>query len=413
MVQILGIDKELYKEVTKGVYKISTFEEFQALDDFEVCVIDLNKKEIWENDENRKTGINCSKDLRNVKEAITQSKKCKIVIIFPQNLNYQYYYRSGSYYNDKEYLRNMRSELHGIIHENLIELPSYKICSERTITTINDCNINADFYFSNFPSSMYNVLSTSNNSDKTTTIKYQNVIATTLDLISPNNNPLHLKRFIDKYCREPKEKEEVPDWAREIKFFDDNGLIETKEENLNKIEDLKKKNIGLEQKLEKNMEYKSILYSSGAELVKTILEILDEILDNDSSAFVDEKKEDFLIKKEDVTFVGEIKGVAQSANNQNVSQLDVHVQGYKDTLEEKKIEENVKGLLIINHQRNKPLNERQKIHENQIKLAKRNGSLIIETTTLLKLFEKFKKKEITGEECKKIFTEEVGVLEIK
>ena len=142
------------------------------------------------------------------------------------------------------------------------------------------------------------------------------------------------------------------------------------------------------------------------------MSILDELLDYDSSEFVDEKREDFLVKKEDITFIGEIKGVSSAIANKNVSQLDVHVQSYLDNLQEERKEEKVKGLLIINHQRNKPIEERQEVHEHQVNLAKRNGSLIIETQTLLRIFEKYKLGRITKEECKKLFEDNVGLLEI-
>lgn len=160
------------------------------------------------------------------------------------------------------------------------------------------------------------------------------------------------------------------------------------------------------------MGYKSILYTNEDELVQVVMSILDELLDYDSSDFVDEKREDFLIKKENITFIGEIKGVSSAIANKNVSQLDVHVQSYLDNLQEEGIEEKVKGLLIINHQRNKPIEKRQEVHEHQINLAKRNGSLIIETQTLLKIFEKYKLGKITKEECKKLFENNVGLLEI-
>lgn len=140
--------------------------------------------------------------------------------------------------------------------------------------------------------------------------------------------------------------------------------------------------------------------------------MLDELLDYDSSEFVDEGKEDFLIKKEDVTFIGEIKGVSSAVANKNVSQLDVHVQSYLDEIQQEGKEEKVKGLLIINHQRNKSLEERQEVHEHQINLATRNGSLIIETVMLLKIYEKYKLGELTKEECKKIFQNNIGLLKI-
>ena len=78
--------------------------------------------------------------------------------------------------------------------------------------------------------------------------------------------------------------------------------------------------------------------------------------------------------------------------NKNVSQLDVHVQSYLDKLQEEGKEENVKGLLIVNHQRNKPLKDRQEVHEHQRNLVTRNGSLIIETQTLLKYLKNINKE---------------------
>ena len=218
--------------------------------------------------------------------------------------------------------------------------------------------------------------------------------------------------LIDKYCRYEDEKQSVPEWVYNVNFFNDEELKDKKEENSSKIKQLEDKNLALDKELSKNLAYKSILYTNGDELVKVVLEMLDEILDYDSSEFVDNKREDFLIKKEDITFVGEIKGLSSAVKNENVSQLDVHVQSYIDDLQKEDIEEDVKGLLIINHQRNKSLEDRQEVHEHQKKLAIRNGSLIIETITLLKIYEKYKLGNITKEECKKLFKDNIGLLEI-
>lgn len=46
------------------------------------------------------------------------------------------------------------------------------------------------------------------------------------------------------------------------------------------------------------------------------------------------------------------------------------------------------------------------IHEQQINLAKRNGSLIIESYILLKMYDKYTKNELTREECINMFQEE-------
>ncbi|MBO7554518.1 MAG: hypothetical protein J6T41_00900, partial [Neisseriaceae bacterium] len=56
-------------------------------------------------------------------------------------------------------------------------------------------------------------------------------------------------------------------------------------------------------------------------------------------------------------------------------------------------------------------NERDPVHETQINLAKRNKCLIIETKTLLKLYEKFVAGEIKAEDCEKLFTEKYGLLQ--
>ena len=92
----------------------------------------------------------------------------------------------------------------------------------------------------------------------------------------------------------------------------------------------------------------------------------------------------------------------------NVSQLDVHVQNYLDDHEEDK--DKITSLLIIDHQRNRPLSEREPVHNIQINLAKRNGSLIVETITLLKLFEKYLDNTLTREKCIEILSINTGLL---
>ncbi len=74
--------------------------------------------------------------------------------------------------------------------------------------------------------------------------------------------------------------------------------------------------------------------------------------------------------------------------------------------------ENIKALLIISHQRQKDLKEREPISKDVISLAERNNSLIIETTTLLKLYERFLNKEIATEYIFNLFKNEIGLLTI-
>lgn len=415
MIQIITYDVNKYKEYPDKIYKVSKLGEIQALDDFEICIIDLSNENLWRYNDSQPTNINDRNDLLTLKEAIINCKIATVLIILPQNGNFYYNreskYINGSYqYRLSKYiqLKDNKDNLMKIINNNLLNIEAARVAFEKTKTIIECKEVEADFNFINYEEK-FKTITFSKNSNKVTTIQKGKIYLTTLDLLTSNDV---LSLFIKKYCKENNEKEEMPEWIQNIEFYNDKQLEDDKNSNNEKIQKLKDKNIKIEEQLKKNLEYKSILYTNGDELVKVVLEILDEILEYDSSEFVDEKREDFLIKKEDITFVGEIKGLSSAVKNENVSQLDVHVQSYLDKLQQEGTEEKVKGLLIINHQRNKPIEERQEVHEHQIKLATRNESLIIETITLLKIYEKYKLGDMTKEECKKIFKDNIGLLEI-
>ena len=70
----------------------------------------------------------------------------------------------------------------------------------------------------------------------------------------------------------------------------------------------------------------------------------------------------------------------------------------------------VKALLIINHQRNKPLEQREPVHERQINLANKYESLIVETATLLRMFEKYLGGNLSREECLELLKTNKGIL---
>lgn len=414
MIQIITYDTSKYKEYPETIYKISKLGEIQALDDFEICIIDLSSKLLWEYNGTEPINVNCYKDLLTIREAIINSKRTKMVIVLPQNekisYNKTYEYTGNSkhyYYTNTVQLKDNKNNMLKIIKDKLFEIAGIGLSFEKTKTNIGNKSIDADFNFVNYIENQFEVITSSKSSKKATSIRKNNVILTTLKIL---DNIENIREFINNYCKE--EKEEIPEWINNIKFFNDEQLSQEKSENIKMIEKLEEENEKLDKQLEKNLEYKSILYTNSDELVKVVLEILDEILEYDSSGFEDEKKEDFLIKKGDVTFVGEIKGLSSSAKNENVSQLEVHIQRYSDKIQEEGKEENVKGLLIINHQRNKPLEERQKVHQNQIDLATKYGVLIVETSTLLKIYEKYKLGEFTKEECKKLFVNNIGLLKI-
>lgn len=416
MIQIITYDISKFKDYSDKIYKISKLGEIQALDDFEICIIDLSNEHIWTYNGSNPISVNCYRDLITIKEAIINSNTTKIVIVFPQNKNFSYnqtyeYIAGNKHYSFKDFIqiKDNKDYLIKIISSNLFKLEKLQLAFEKTKTIVETKNIDADFNFINYEEDKFKALTYSKNSNKVTSIQKNNILLTTLDIL---NDKDILKLFIDNYCTENIQTEEIPNWINDINFFDDEELNKNKDNNLTQINELKQKNIEIDKQLKKNLEYKSILYTNGEELVKIVLEILDEMLEYDSSKFVDEKREDFLIKKDSVTFVGEIKGLSSAVQNKNISQLEVHIQNYFDKLQEEGKEEKIKGILIINHQRNKSLEERQEVHEHQKNLATKYGSLIIETQTLLKIYEKYKKGDTTKEDFIKLLNDKIGLLEI-
>ena len=144
----------------------------------------------------------------------------------------------------------------------------------------------------------------------------------------------------------------------------------------------------LHQKLQQNLHYKSILYNNSNALVTVVFEILEYIFDVSLADFNDEQKEDFLFVKDAVTFIGEIKGVTSNVKYEHISQLEVHYSKYLDQLQEKNKTEQIKKILIMNYERTKDIMIRDDINQMQIDLAKKNETLIIDTKSLLSIYEK-------------------------
>ena len=277
---------------------------------------------------------------------------------------------------------------------------------ERTCTKLNGAEYAADFYFD----TEEQVISESVRSKKATTILLDSsgIYATTLNISDSVELLMNfLSLLFENQSRSP-----VPVWMDDIVILDDATQKAIIDNCQNEIRNAESKINSANQKLAENAKYKSILYTNGSELVEVIFSILGQILDCDLSGFIDEKKEDFLIRKPKCTLIGEIKGVTSNVKNEHVSQVDVHYQGYIDKLSDEKRDENVHQLLIINPFRTKPISEREPVHEQQISLAKRNGCLIIETITLLHIFEKFVNAAISSEQCIAIFSSHSGLLKL-
>lgn len=401
-IQVLTGNQKDEKFAGDGVV-INSLHDAQSLDEFEVNIFNLNDVDIWKNNNVDRASINIISDFISLSLMIENSKRTKIIILLPQNIHYHYCYMHGSYRQSSE-LKDMLDFLYGILRKLTPCLDSTRLVYENTKTNVAGKKVSAAFFFN--VSEEIALLKSEKSQKPTTVILSDNIIASTLDI-------QHYDEVIGLLTELQiiRTKQSVPPWLKEIDMFDDSQQLEIIDENNQVIEAAKDNISKAKEKINKNNEYKSILYTTGDELVKVVFEILETMLGCDLSQFEDKKKEDFLFEIGDMVFIGEIKGVNHNVKNENVSQLDVHYQGYLDEHADKD-EEQIKSILIMNHQKNKPLKDREPVHERQINLAYRNKSLIVETITLLKLFEKYISKDMSREECIALLSSESGLLKL-
>ena len=378
-----------------------------SLDVFDVNVVDLSTPLLWYSTQTTVTRINKINDLKSIEKMVERKTDSYTIYLLPANEQFHYeltWSGNKQVYSKQKPMKDCLEIVSDIISEAIPNgFQLNPIIYENTTTIVNQVPYTASFYFENG----YVPITKSDKSAKPTTISiFDKNYLTTLQVLETADKFLN---FIDAILPSP-ERSTAPEWVSEVRVLNDNELNKTIELSQEKIDELNKKIEEAKEGLQENERIKSILYTNGDELVEVVFSMLERMLFCDLSEFIDEKKEDFLIKKESYTLIGEIKGVTSNVKSEHVSQVDVHYQGYIDKLSERGLNENVHQVLIMNPFRNKPLQEREPVHDIQIKLAERNECLIIETATLLRLYEKFVSGDVSVETCERLFTEKTGLL---
>lgn len=377
--------------------------EFEDLDMYDINIIDVSNVSLWKYSFSPHDTIKCVYDFTSLKQAIEDSQTSTNIILLPQNHEIE-----DPYDRNCHSLKDKLNEVKCYALDYLFESDDI-LMYQNSVTSINDENYPSSFVFKDV-FSQYEVIARNVGSNSPTVIKKDRLILTTLGVLFDEKRLLNFLKGIGLITYE---SEPVPEWLNDYEILDDAKQKEIINDKKAQIEEAEKAIKLAEEKLEENKEFKSILYENGDSLVEHVYRILQELLDCDLTGFIDEKKEDFNIRFDNVTFIGEIKGVTSNVKSEHISQLDVHCQGYKDKLQEENKEENVKGLLVINPLRNKPLEDREPIHEQQIALAKRNESLIIETKILLELFERFRGDEMDTNKITEVFRLNTGLLKME
>lgn len=395
-----------------GIITISSISCPRALDDFDVNIIDLSFNGLWRYKGMDAGCLDRENDLCSLSKMVIGSNKTVIIYVYPQNIVYKWHYshEKNKYLNNDDLKNILDSSEYSQDYLSCFPFDNMglKVMFEPTVTILGGkeeyC---ADFHF------VYEIgetITKSNKSEKITTLKYdEKIIVTTLNI---GGSVEKITTFLD-YILEKDNKDDFPEWIKEYEFGNDLEQKEIIRSSNIQIEELKIKIADAENNLVDNNRIKTILCNNGDALVKVVFEILEELFEYDLSNFVDEKNEDFLIEKDGEVFIGEIKGVTSNVKSEFISQLEEHYQNYIDDLPDNKSEEKIYSLLIINPFRTKEPKDREPIHERQINLANKYGSLIIETVTLLKIFDLFKKGVISSQECIGVFKSKTGLLRIE
>lgn len=405
-IQLVTYEPNVFKDYDNNI-DVTNFNKLEALDNYEINVIDLSSKEIWTNKSTNedKPSLNSkmSNDFASIKKMISNRKKSKIVICLPQNLYYHW-----KYYDEFRnlQLKDMLPTFTKILSQ-LIPIEGFNIIYENSSTIIGKENIKASFYFDN---DEFEKLTISKDSEKITSINSNNVIITSLNIIQNTNS-----NILNDYLHEIgllNDSVEYPDWLYKYSFDDDdiqNNNIQQAKEQIKIQKDIIEQS---NKKLQDNLRYKSILYNNSDALVEVVFEIIEYIFDISLSDFNDEKKEDFLFKKDNITYIGEIKGVTSNVKYENISQLEVHYSKYLDKLQEDGISEQIKKVLIMNYERTKDIMLRDEINKMQIELAIKNDTLIIDSKALLTIYELLLKRKITKNKVIDCIKSSSGVIDL-
>lgn len=403
-IQYISFDGEEKQNTNENII-CNKFDNAISFDEYDLNIISLLNESIWTYENSELNSIDCIKDFYSLNHQIFSAEKSITIIVLPQNFKFRYFKKSSNNgYHRSIQLKDYIPFWSGTILSNSLfgsrfYLKDY-IVYDNCNTIIGDKKIQSAFYFK---SSNYLTCSVAGHS---TTIAIGNgIIVTGLNF---KQNEFDLDTFLTQIGLLNK-SEPIPEWLNKYKILNDDELEKNLENEKERLSSVQKKIENIQKQIQDNLHYKKALIMNGDELVKIVFDMLEEMLDYDLSDFKDIKNEDFLIEKNGNVFIGEIKGVTTNVKSEHVSQLDVHYHKYIDDNTGIDIHK-VKALLIISPFRTKDIKHRDPVHEIQIQLAERNGSLIITTETLIKLFEKLQRHETDPDKILELLMSKSGQL---
>lgn len=380
-------------------YAIRPYGSIETFDSFDINIIDLACPTIWVHDESNSNYSNEGKNLESIARMISKSAKSRFVFILPKNIEYKYAKKGPYDYFFKKLLRDNMELMYRIL--SLGMKINYSIEYEPNITQIKDITFQSDFYFTNTDSNTEKVIYSKDSERIVSFMDKKGNVVTTLSILSSQES---IDTFIQYYYGG--NTNDYPKWFSEIVFNNDIEIRKDIEKRSADIDSLNEIITQDNKKLEMNDFYKKLLVETGDEMVDVVFDVIKKIFSIDLTNYIDNKKEDFSFTLNGKTFVGEIKGVNENIKNRHISELEHNKQEFI----EKKGIDGAKGILIINRERKTRPDERSEINEEQIEYAKKNDLLIIDSVTLLNIFESFLQNKLNIERLLEVLCNSTGLL---
>ena len=191
------------------------------------------------------------------------------------------------------------------------------------------------------------------------------------------------------------ESEEKVDWLSNINILDDEKIISKLNNNQEELKKLLEENNTLNERIKQNEFYKTILYSSGNQLVETVKIILEEML-NITIDDTDLKKQDLYFIINNKNILVEVKGVNHPFQRDNIAQVKRHVRDYAEEHEiyGADVEKLCKGVIILNPYSLHNLKDKiskEFYSKEVIEDAEYEKVCTLDTLTLLNYYSKWKK----------------------
>lgn len=357
-----------------------SFKNCRTFDTYPTNIIDLSDSEVWTYSySNSLDSVNCADSLVKLNSYIKETKS-KVVVILPQNENIFI----GNRVNPVQIGQNLDS-FNRILetHFDFIKQNNIKVEYSPSLVRLATYDVQSDFVFTH-GSEGSTFFETNGSLKKCSLLINNNIVITTMELDSYIDFVNFIGRIPDSVVIS------IPQWANDYNILNDEELINRKNEL---IKDIKKANSEISEinaKVLHNTEIKSCLWKTGDDLVSAVFPLVEKIYDCDLSTFVDEKKADFIFTKSTITVVGEIKGVKSNVNRTHIAKAEAHKQEYIQELKDSGTpynEDNILCVLIINYELDRPVTERDDVNQEVIDYAKHQKVLIIDTATLINLYE--------------------------